>query len=240
MDAEQSRGSGVLKQIMRFLGWLWSSEFSRSQEGSLGGVAENREAQLVKIPLNGAVSTAPGAVTVVQIKTQHKRSGDTSKAKILLSFQPPLRHEKIYMYPGTEAGKEFGTCRACQHDRVGIYSYAFDALGKRVKVCLRCLGKYGSKEQVELAAQRSQYARRWVDCVGALAKLEAMFPDPERRPYGDKALRMSIDDPRYGNYDNIERILMRIDVELWTEVDRVAIEKGRSTAEAMAREKYGD
>lgn len=165
------------------------------------------------------------AVSVVHLKQVHKRYGTVLESQVVVKFQPPLRHVSTYRYPGTAAGKEFGTCKVCQNPKIILFSDSLDAHSHRVRLCLECLEKYGEPGQLELAASKSKYARRYLDCKAALKKLEAMFPDPNRRPYGTKSLMMELENPCWG-YQGIERVLHKVNCEAWSVQDLKVIEHG--------------
>jgi hypothetical protein len=59
---------------------------------------------------------------------------------------------------------------------------------------------------------------RVVECMDALDQLRREFPDPERRPAGEKSLQMEIELPFMG-YQGIERVLKKIRDRSWTEFD---------------------
>ena len=158
------------------------------------------------------------------VKTKHKR---LTAAQIL----GPVKHLKIFVFTITQSGGDHSSCAVCKDPEVTVFSDAIDVLGQKCRMCLRCLEAFGGIEQVELAASRSKYARRWLECVRALKKLKQVFPDPERRPYGDKALDMEIKRPCWG-YEGIERILHKIENETWTKMDLLAIQKGRAASVA--------
>lgn len=164
-------------------------------------------------------------VSVVRLKQVQTRHGSDLKLKVIVQFQPPLRHVSMFRYLGVETNKEFGTCRVCQDSSVALFSDSLDVHMKRVRVCLACLEKYGGSEQLELAAKKSKAIRRYLDCKAALKKLETMFPDPNRRPFGTKSLTMELRSPMYG-YGEIERILDKVNREAWTSYDLQAIEHG--------------
>jgi hypothetical protein len=187
--------------------------------------------------LDQSGQSGPGGekVALVRLKTTKTRGVETQTAKIVISFQSPLRHQSTYRYPGTEMGKQFGKCKLCQDERVSLFSDALDANDKKVRICFECLEKYGSPEQLEVAASRSKIARRYLECREALRKLKRMFPDPNFRPYGDRALEMELESPGYG-FEGIERILTKVETEVWTRTDELAMKEGRAAVDA----KYAD
>jgi hypothetical protein len=79
-----------------------------------------------------------------------------------------------------------------------VFSIALDEAGKQHRCCLRCLRGFGGDEQLKAASHRSRYAEHVMQCIDALDQLRAEFPDPARRPYGEKALMAEIDNPFYG------------------------------------------
>jgi hypothetical protein len=174
------------------------------------------EPELIQIPSTG--------------KIRHKRLTD---GQIL----GPVKHKRIYVFTITENGRDHSSCSVCKDPEVTVFSDGIDALEQKCRMCLRCLWKFGGIEQVELAAGRSKYARRWLDCVGALEQLQKQFPDAMKRPYGDVALANEIKRPHSG-YEGIERILRKVTQEAWTEIDQIAITQGRAAADAKAKEKY--
>jgi hypothetical protein len=181
------------------------------------GEYPKREPELIQIP------------STVRIK--HKR---LTAGQIL----GPVKHQKIYVFTITDNGRDHSSCSVCKDPEVTVFSDGIDVLGQKCRMCLRCLWKFGGVEQVELAASRSKYARRWLDCVLALEHLKKQFPDPMRRPYGEVALANEIKRPHWG-HEGIERILHKVTYESWTEIDQIAIEHGRAVADAKAKEKYG-
>jgi hypothetical protein len=181
------------------------------------GEYPKRESELIEIP------STP--------KIRHQR---LTAAQIL----GPVKHRKIYVFTTTDNGRDHSSCSVCKDPEVTVFSDGVDVLQQNCRMCLSCLWKFGGVEQVELAAGKSKYARRWLDCVRALEKLKKQFPDPMKRPYGDVALASEIKRPHSG-YQGIERILNKIANETWTEIDQIAIEQGRLTADAKAKEKYG-
>jgi len=52
----------------------------------------------------------------------------------------------------------------------------------------------------------------------ALDQLRQEFPDPSRRPYGEKALLAEIEVP-FSGYQDIERVIAKIKSRNWTEHD---------------------
>jgi len=66
--------------------------------------------------------------------------------------------------------------------------------------------------------KRSAFAERVLECMEALDALCREFPDPDRRPYGEKALQMEIELP-FGGYQGIERVIEKIKTKRWTEYD---------------------
>jgi len=107
--------------------------------------------------------------------------------------------------------------------RHSVFSIAVDAAGTQHRCCLRCLLKFGGEEQLERATSRSRYVRRVWECMVALEQLRAEFPDPARRPYGDKTLLRGIESPLMGGSD-VERVTDKIRRRNWTEYDLARIE----------------
>jgi hypothetical protein len=134
-----------------------------------------------------------------------------------------LKHKKIYTFGVTPNGQHSTKCPVCLEARRHVFSIAVDELGQLHRCCLRCLAKLGGDEQIQLATKRSCYARRVVDCMEALDQLRREFPDPSRRPYGEKSLLAEIELP-FAGYEGIERVLAKIKARSWTEYDRARIE----------------
>ena len=133
-----------------------------------------------------------------------------------------LTHRKIYTFGATPSGQSSTSCPLCRESGHHVFSIAVDANGKQHRCCLRCLTRLGGREQVDIAAKRSRYARRVLECLDALDQLQAEFPDPSRRPYGEKSLRAEIALPFMG-YDGIERVLKKIKNRKWTAHDLAQI-----------------
>jgi hypothetical protein len=104
-----------------------------------------------------------------------------------------------------------------------VFSYETDESGRLHRCCLRCLLRFGGDDQVRIATKRSKYAKRVVECMDALDQLRCEFPDPSRRPYGEKALLAEIELPFLG-YNGIERVLRKIRARNWTAHDTARIE----------------
>ena len=134
-----------------------------------------------------------------------------------------LTHKKIYTFGVTQSGQHSTKCRICLEPNHHVFSIALDEAGQQHRCCLRCLKRLGGNDQVRLAAKRSRYARRVVDCMDALDQLRSEFPDPSRRPYGEKALVAEIDLPFLG-YQGIERVLAKIHDRKWTAYDIARVE----------------
>jgi hypothetical protein len=131
-----------------------------------------------------------------------------------------LIHKKIYTFNGGEWGETTTPCHIC-NDKQWVFSTAVDSAGVLHRCCLRCLNKLGGKEQIERAIQGSNYAAGVWNCIQALDQLVSEFPDPNRRPYGEKTLKQVIE----GIYsENTERILHKIREKDWTEYDLARIE----------------
>ncbi len=183
----------------------------------LFGPHQKREPELIEIP------TTP--------KIRYKRL----TAGQLLG---PVKHQKVYVYVVNDSGRDSSSCSVCKDPEVTVFSDGIDVLEQHCRMCLRCLWRFSGVEQVELAAGKSKYAKRWLECVRALEQLKKQFPNPEYRPYGDVALTNEIKRPHSG-YQGIERILHKVTYEAWTEIDKIAIAQGRVAADAKAKEKYG-
>jgi hypothetical protein len=151
------------------------------------------------------------------------RSPSTVSAAMQSRPSGRLTHKKIYTFGVTPSGKHCTSCPLCRESGHHVFSIAVDESGKQHRCCLRCLGRLGGDEQVKLAAKRSRYARRVIECIEAMDALRAAFPDPARRPYGEKALLAEIELPFMG-YDGIERVLAKITSQNWTEYDKARIE----------------
>src|SRR4051812_22719872 len=89
-----------------------------------------------------------------------------------------LAHKRIYTFGATQSGQSSTKCRVCLEPGQHVFSRAVDEVGKEHRCCLRCLIRLGSRQQAELAAKRSRYAQRVLECIDALDQLEAEFPDP--------------------------------------------------------------
>jgi hypothetical protein len=129
-----------------------------------------------------------------------------------------LTHRKIYTFGATPSGQSSTSCPLCRESGQHVFSIAVDSDGNQHKCCLRCLTRLGGREQVEIAAKRSRYARRVLECFDALDQLQAEFPDPSRRPFGEKSLRAEIALPFMG-YAGIEGVLKKIKNRKWTAYD---------------------
>jgi hypothetical protein len=81
----------------------------------------------------------------------------------------------------------------------------------------------GGEEQVQLAAKRSGNARHVLRCIDALDELRGAFPNPARRPYGEKALLAEIGNPGMG-YTEIDKVLRKLKTKKWTAYDLARIE----------------
>lgn len=133
-----------------------------------------------------------------------------------------LRHRRVYRFGVSQSGQTTTRCQVCG-DRHSMFSLASDEGGKILRCCVRCLRRWGGDEQLTLATRRSRYLRRVSECVEALDELVREFPDPARRPYGEKSLRSEIEFPYFG-YESIERIIDKIKRKRWTEYDQARIE----------------
>ena len=134
-----------------------------------------------------------------------------------------LSHKRIYVFGVSQWGQSDTKCPLCSEPRQHVFSNAVDSNGVRHRCCLRCLRRFGGAEEVERAARRSMFARRVVDCMGALDQLRTEFPDPDRRPYGEKSLMAEIALPFWG-YQGIERVIDKIATRKWTSYDLARIE----------------
>ena len=134
-----------------------------------------------------------------------------------------LHHHRIYCYGVDQNARHCTKCQVCSDPHVHVFSKALDEIGTEHRCCLRCLKRLGGEEQLAIAIKRSKKANHVVRCINALEKLCRDFPDPARRPYGEKALQAEIELP-YMGYEGIERVLQKIEVERWTEYDRARSE----------------
>ena len=131
-----------------------------------------------------------------------------------------LTHTKTYRFGVNNYGETTTSCHVCL-DPHYVLSIATDSAGTKHRCCLRCLRKFGGQEQLERAISRSGYAAVVWECMEALDQLLAEFPDPTRRPYGEKTLRDTIKCPILQNPD---RIISKIKSRSWTEYDLARIE----------------
>jgi hypothetical protein len=134
-----------------------------------------------------------------------------------------LKHKKIYTFGVTTSGQHSTKCPVCAEARHHVFSVAVDEAGHRHRCCLRCLCYFGGEEQIQIAVKRSRYAKRVVECLEALDQLRREFPDPSRRPFGEKSLLMEIEAPFMENH-SIERIISKIKEGKWTTYDIARIE----------------
>jgi hypothetical protein len=149
-----------------------------------------------------------------------------AKQKITLprTITGQLTHRKIYLFGATQSGQITTSCHVCL-DRHSVFSIAIDAAGTEHRCCLRCLHKFGGKEQIDHASRRSRYAALVWNCIEALDQLRAEFPDMMRRPYGEKILLKTIECPSLEDND-AERIVRKIKARAWTEYDVARIHGG--------------
>src|ERR1017187_2169925 len=89
--------------------------------------------------------------------------------------------------------------------------------------CRPCLRRLGGGEKGQLAAGGSGDAWGVVRCIDALDELRSAFPDPSRRPYGEKALLAEIENPGMG-YSQIDKVLRKLRTKKWTAYDLARIE----------------
>jgi len=144
------------------------------------------------------------------------------KPKVILpaTVTGQLTHKKVYSFGVTNSGQTTTTCHVC-HDRHSVFSIAVDSAGVEHRCCLRCLHELGGKEQIDRATERSHYAAVVWNCIEALDQLRAEFPDPSRRPYGEKTLLKTIECPIL---EDPERIIRKIKTRSWTDYDLARIE----------------
>jgi len=152
-----------------------------------------------------------------QSRSAHERHR-RSKSPGVGAIRGKLTHRTIYTFGATQSGQSHTKCPICGDPRVHVFSNCVDEVAQNFRCCLRCLDRFGGRTQVDLAAKRSRYAMRVVECMDALDQLRREFPDPERRPAGEKSLQMEIELPFMG-YQGIERVLKKIRDRSWTEFD---------------------
>jgi hypothetical protein len=134
-----------------------------------------------------------------------------------------LTHKRIYTFGATPSGQHCTKCPICREPGHHIFSIALDEAGNKHRCCLPCLRRLGGEEQVQLAAKRSGNARHVLRCIDALDELRSAFPDPSRRPYGEKALLAEIENPGMG-YRQIDKVLRKLRTKKWTAYDLARIE----------------
>jgi hypothetical protein len=145
------------------------------------------------------------------------------KAKLPTTVTGRLTYKKVYCFSMTMSGQSTTACHVCL-DKHWVFSICVDSAGVEHRCCLRCLYKFGGQEQIDLATKRSGYAAEVWNCIQALDQLRAEFPDPSRRPYGEKTLLNAIERLDPSHPENTERILRKIRVRAWTEYDLARIE----------------
>jgi hypothetical protein len=134
-----------------------------------------------------------------------------------------LTHKRIYTFGATPSGQHCTQCPICREPRHHVFSIALDAAGREHRCCLRCLRRLGGEEQVQLAAKRSRKACHVLRCIDALDELRSSFPDPSRRPFGERPLLAEIENPGMG-YGQIDRLLRNLRTKKRTAYDRPRIE----------------
>lgn len=156
-----------------------------------------------------------------------------STATPIGGIQGRLKHKRIYTFGVTQSGQHSTKCRVCHEPNQHVFSIAEDEAGKEHRCCLRCLRQHGGDDQLAIAARRSRYAKRVAECMDALDQLRREFPDPNRRPYGEKSLVAEIELPFMG-YEGIERVIAKVKARAWTEYDLAKID-GKSELESLPR-----
>jgi hypothetical protein len=172
---------------------------------------------------------ALAATTSLDIKVSVKPSSDRPirrprKPKVILpaTVTGRLTHKKIFLFRTANWSETTTACHIC-HDQHWVFSISVDSAGIQHQCCLRCLYKLGGQEQIDLAMLSAYAAEVW-NCIQALDQLRAEFPDPSRRPYGEKTLINAIEGIDITHPENTERILHKIRVRGWTEYDLARIE----------------
>lgn len=132
-----------------------------------------------------------------------------------------LLHQKMYFY-SHQHRHPVTHCAICK-DKYLAFSIAVDSNNHQYRCCLRCLHKYGGQDQIELATQHSLYAMLAWKSMSALDQLLKEFPDPQRRPHGEKVLREFIESTWAAEYDSY-RMIEKITKRAWTECDLARIE----------------
>ncbi len=181
-----------------------------------------------------ALRNAPATKTLQSAKGRPRRSMAPSDVPLPpsplkgpLVVMGQLKHKRIYMtakIKGYYGLRYHSTCPVCLAEFQSVLSEAVDSNGSTVRCCLRCLLKYGGKNELEAAAKRSKYARRVTTCVEALNQLCDEFPDPARRPYGGPTLLEEISQPSIGMRTDADRIIEKIKARKWNEYDLARIE----------------
>jgi hypothetical protein len=133
-----------------------------------------------------------------------------------------LVHQKIYVFGVTETGRNSTKCKLCSETEIGVLSDCSDEAGVSYRCCLKCLEAIGGRSQLELAAKKSKYARRWMECYDALNVLIKEFPDPSRRPYGEVSLMAEMKTPFLG-FEGIETVITKVNARWWTTYDLARI-----------------
>jgi hypothetical protein len=132
-----------------------------------------------------------------------------------------LSHQKMYFY-SHQHRHAVTHCAICL-DKYLVFSNAIDSNNHQYCCCLRCLHKYGGQDQIELATKNSRYATLAWKSIAALDQLLKEFPDPQRRPHGEKVLRAFIESTWTAEYDAY-RMAKKITKRAWTECDLARIE----------------
>lgn len=149
--------------------------------------------------------------------------GPTMTVPLATAVCGRLTHKRIYTFGATPSGQHCTKCPVCREPGHHVFSIALDEAGNKHRCCLRCLRRLGGEEQVQLAAKRSGNAQHVLRCIDALDELRSAFPDPSRRPYGEKALLAEIENPGMG-YGQIEKVLRKLRMKKWTAYDLARIE----------------
>lgn len=133
-----------------------------------------------------------------------------------------LTHKRIYVYGVAPSGRSSTSCALCGRPNQHVFSNCEDEGNAGFRCCLWCLRRFGGEIEIKRAC-RSKYARRVVECMGALDQLLTEFPNPERRPYGEQSLLSEIAHP-FNGFEGIQRILSKIQERRWTKHDLARIE----------------
>ena len=134
-----------------------------------------------------------------------------------------LTHQRVYTFGVTRSGQSSTRCPICHELGQYVFSIATDEAGEEHRCCIWCLRRLGGRSEVERASRRSKHIRRVAKCMDALDALRSEFPDPSRRPFGEKALIALIACPFGAEYE-IDRIITKILSRKWTAQDSETLE----------------